>query len=127
MVEDDDTNALVLTQYLAAKGFCSRLARDGAQAIEVVAGGEVALVLMDLGLPGIDGLEATRRIRASERASSRQRTPVVLLTGSDSDEIRRACVEVGVSLHLVKPIPLRKLVTAISPLLPGGGGDEPRG
>ena len=127
VVEDDDTNALVLTQYLAAKGFCSRLARDGAQAIEVVAGGEVALVLMDLGLPGIDGLEATRRIRASERASSRQRTPVVLLTGSDSDEIRRACVEVGVSLHLVKPIPLRKLVAAISPLLPGGGGDEPRG
>ncbi len=121
VVEDDDASALLVCEYLEANGLRARLVQDGRAAVEAGMDDEVALVLMDHGLPGMTGLEAATQIRARERTGGRAAKPVILLTGDNSDATRRACAEVGASRLLVKPLPLRELVAAIASLLPGGG------
>ena len=79
---------------------------NGRQAIEAVRQEEPDLVLMDVTLPEIDGLQATREIRNDEKF---ERLPIIILSAHDSDEIRREAAEAGGSEYLSKPFEIAEL------------------
>ncbi len=72
------------------------------------------LILMDVRMPGIDGLEATRRIRAAEQASGARRTPIIALTANAFPEHREACLAAGMDGFLSKPLDREKLAALLS-------------
>jgi len=75
-------------------------------------------VLMDLHMPGISGLDATRRIREIEQRDGRPRTPIVALTASAMSSDRERCLQAGCSVHATKPIERARLVDLAASLLP---------
>ncbi len=98
VVDDNRDAADILAMFFELDGKIAKVAGDGEEAISQVAAFDPHLVLMDLGMPRMDGYEAARRIRAHN-----PRIVLVALTGSDSDEAIRRTVESGFDLHLVKP------------------------
>jgi len=95
------------------------MAADGAAAIESwlaarAAGAPYDRVLMDLHMPGMDGLEAVRRIRAIEAEQQNARTPIIALTANVSAEDREACLAAGMDEFLVKPLDRERLAAALA-------------
>jgi CheY-like chemotaxis protein len=72
------------------------------------------LILMDMHMPGVDGLEATQRIRAAEASLGAPRTPIVALTANAFAEDREACLAAGMDGFLVKPLDRERLVAAFA-------------
>ncbi|MCB1916622.1 MAG: response regulator [Rhodocyclaceae bacterium] len=99
LVEDDAMNRLVARELLAEFPVEVDEADDGEKAVEAATGGSYALILMDLQLPGIDGLAATRAIRA--RAP---KVPILALTANAFDEDRERCLAAGMNDFIAKPI-----------------------
>ncbi|HSV70686.1 MAG TPA: response regulator [Methylibium sp.] len=100
LVEDDPINQTIAGTLLADAGLAVESAADGALAVERAAVRDYDLVLMDVQMPRMDGLEATRRIRALARHA---RTPIVALTANAFVEDRRACLAAGMDDFLSKP------------------------
>lgn len=98
VVDDNRGAAEVLAMFFELDGKVTRVALDGEEAIAEVGSFDPHLVLMDLGMPRMDGYEAARRIRARN-----PRVVLVALTGSDGEEAVKRTVESGFDLHLVKP------------------------
>ncbi len=88
---------------------------DGEAAVDAVSRQSFDVVLMDVQMPGMDGLEATRRIRALAGAAGR--LPVVALTADITSERRLACLEAGMDAIAIKPILPKHLLAAILPLV----------
>ena len=107
VVEDNKVNQMVILRMLRKMGYHADLAADGEAAVQAVEASSYDIVLMDLSMPGVDGLEATRRIRrlTGERSS----VPVVALTASTSEEVRSRCVAAGMDDYLSKPIDVQAL------------------
>jgi CheY-like chemotaxis protein len=93
-------------------GYRIDLANDGREAIEAVARQPYDLVLMDLQMPDMDGIEAARRIRSEE--DERHRTPILALTANASAEDRDACLAAGMNGVLVKPLDANRLSEAMA-------------
>ncbi len=100
VVDDNQDNAESLAEMLALMGAQVTLARDGPQAIEIAARIPPALVLLDIGLPGMDGYETARRLRSQSTAPMR----LVALTGYGSAEDRERSLAAGCDAHFVKPV-----------------------
>jgi two-component system CheB/CheR fusion protein len=98
VVDDNRGAAEVLAMFFELDGKITRVAVDGEEAIAEVESFDPHLVLMDLGMPRMDGYEAARRIRAHN-----PRVVLVALTGSDGEEAVKRTVASGFDLHLVKP------------------------
>ncbi|MGC5165194.1 response regulator transcription factor [Luteimicrobium sp. DT211] len=111
VVEDDPTVREVACSYLASAGFLVDEAADGVSALRVAARVRPDLVVLDRMLPGIDGIEVCRRLRA-ERA-----TPVVMLTALGSTEDRITGLEAGADDYLAKPFSPRELVLRVQSVL----------
>ncbi|MGH8796628.1 MAG: ATP-binding protein, partial [Caldimonas sp.] len=104
LVEDNDVNALIAQSHLDRLGVQTLRAHDGRQALEAsIAAERPDLVLMDCRMPVMDGLEATREIRAAERRAGLRRVPIVALTATPSDEDRAECFAAGMDGFLTKP------------------------
>ncbi|SDC36295.1 Signal transduction histidine kinase [Geodermatophilus telluris] len=103
VADDDEVNRLVARVTLEARGLAVDVVPDGARAVEAVRAGGYDAVFMDCHMPGVDGLEATRRIRAAEAADGRARTTVVALTASALTEDRARYREAGMDGFLPKP------------------------
>ncbi len=119
LVEDNDINALVATRLLARKGMRVERAANGRQALELfqnVAEGTYALILMDIRMPGMDGLEATRRLRALKRGDAAT-VPVIAMTANAFDEDIELSLRAGMNAHISKPIKPDILFTTISRVL----------
>ncbi|MBK1694188.1 hypothetical protein CKO09_05465 [Chromatium weissei] len=101
VVEDNTTNLLVVRELLIKMGFIVETARDGEEAINCVIRQEFDAVLMDLQMPKLDGLDATRAIRAMERG---QHLPIIALTANALNVDRQAAELAGMSDYLAKPI-----------------------
>lgn len=114
LAEDNDVNALVLEGMLAPLGHRITRVGDGAAALEALLGGRFDLVLMDMLMPGVDGLAATRRWRAIEAAEGRPRTPIVALTANAFDGDERQSLAAGCDAHLTKPIDRAALLRALA-------------
>ncbi|TWB23909.1 signal transduction histidine kinase [Nitrospirillum bahiense] len=112
VVEDVTANQVVLDALLRARGHKVTVAADGAAAVRLVARGRFDLVLMDMQLPGIDGLEAARRIRALPDAT-RAQVPVVATTANTDAADGGRCLAAGMDGFVTKPLRPEALVEAM--------------
>lgn len=110
IADDDASNREVLTYYLRRQGYDVQAVGDGEQAIAAVATGGFALVLLDVVMPGLDGLEALRRIRLTHAATE---LPVILFTGLDAPEAFDTAGDLGANAWLAKPYKLTDLLAAV--------------
>jgi PAS domain S-box-containing protein len=111
LVEDNKVNQIVTTRLLEKMGCQVELACDGTSAISSIEATAHDLVLMDLNMPVVDGLEATRRIR--RLSTARSCVPIVALTASATNKDRAACLAAGMNDYLRKPMEIRALRRAL--------------
>jgi CheY-like chemotaxis protein len=126
VVDDNQSAAKVLSLMLKMLGHESRTAFDGQQACEIAAEYLPDVVLMDLGMPKMDGYEAARAIRRQAWSAS---MVLVALTGWEQDEHRRRSQEAGFDHHLVKPVAheqLTQLLMQVSAREADGGSSHSR-
>jgi len=117
IAEDFEENRIALKLILKHTGFDVIEAEDGRQAVEAVRREKPDLVLMDITLPVIDGLQATREIRSDEKF---ERLPIIILSAHDNDEIRRQAAEAGGSEYISKPVEIEELKKLIEGCLTAG-------
>lgn len=120
VVEDNPINQKVVCRLLERLGCLFEVAANGALAVERCANQRFDLVLMDLQMPVMDGLEATRHLRESGCSDGSRPVPIVALTANDSDGDRRACEEVGMDAFLCKPVRVEQLAETIGRFIPVG-------
>jgi len=112
IVDDHEVNRQAFSLMLGPLADHLACAADGAQALAVLAVEPFDLVLMDIHMPGIGGLEATRRLRAT--AGPNRETPVIALTGSAAPADVAACAAAGMVAHVSKPASVEELFAAIA-------------
>jgi PAS domain S-box-containing protein len=120
VAEDNEINALLMRSLLTRLGHQVVITINGEEALESwlaakSAGTPYDLVLMDIQMPGLDGIETTKRIRINEAGTGR-RTPILALTANTLVEDRYACFEAGMDRFLVKPLDREKLAEALAGL-----------
>ncbi len=113
VVDDEPTIAEVVSRYLARAGYEVRTAADGPQAIKLVADSRPDLVVLDLMLPGLNGLEVMRRLRAADR----DRVAVILLTARGEESDRVVGLRLGADDYIVKPFSPAELVARVDAVL----------
>lgn len=114
LVEDTETAAMVTRDYLEAKGYLVEAAKNGRDGIALAEKIKPDLILMDVQMPVMDGLEAMRRLRAQVEF---QNTPIIALTAYAMEEDRERCLAAGATDYISKPYELRSLVKKIKELL----------
>ncbi len=117
VAEDNPVNQKVTLMLLDNLGYSADVVRDGDKALAALKKKDYHLVLMDANMPNLDGLEATRLIRAAETEGT-ARLPIIALTASAMPEDRAACIEAGMDDFLTKPVRLRELSEILSRYLP---------
>jgi two-component system cell cycle response regulator DivK len=110
VVEDNDKNMKLFRDVLQATGYSMLEATTGEEAIELSLSQAPALVLMDVQLPGIDGVEALERLRQNERTAS---IPVLALTAQAMSGDRERFLEAGFDGYLAKPVDVGELIEAV--------------
>jgi len=113
LAEDSPDNCTITVAYLADTPYRVEIAETGATACEMFAAGHYDLVLMDRQMPVMDGLTATRAIRAWEQAHDRSPTPIIALTAAALKGDREQCLAAGCTAFLTKPIKQEVLLQAI--------------
>jgi len=113
VAEDNVVNQLVITNLLRKRGHKVTIVADGRKAIDAVAAKAFDVVFMDVQMPELDGLEATREIRKRE-AGTQHRIPIVALTAHAMKSDMDRCLETGMDRYLTKPIDAKELDTILS-------------
>jgi DNA-binding response OmpR family regulator len=119
IVEDEDRISSFIAKGLAAEGFATEVAGDGHLAVEFVRGGSFDLVILDLGLPGLDGFSVLRMIRAE-----RHDLPVIILTARESIEDTVAGLSGGADDYMRKPFAFDELLARVRLRLRPAEGQE---
>jgi CheY-like chemotaxis protein len=114
IAEDNPANQATYSDYLSTKGFRVILAANGAEAIDRARESRPDLILMDVQMPRMDGLEATRRLRAD---ADLRAIPIIALTALAMPGDRERCLAAGVDDYMAKPIRLRQLVITMETYL----------
>jgi len=112
LVEDNESNIVTISDYLRAKNYRVSIARDGVEALERVKEAPPDLILMDIQMSVMDGLEATRHIRANESKRIKD-IPIIALTALAMPGDRERCLEAGANEYISKPVQLRQLLEII--------------
>ncbi len=110
LVEDNDINQQVANELLEKAGLIVNISNNGKEAIEKVESSEFDLILMDVQMPVMDGLEATRCIRKDPRFSN---LPIVAMTAQAMTGDREKCIEVGMDDYITKPIDIKELFSTL--------------
>ena len=118
VVEDNDINAQIANELLAQAGLAVRVASNGLAAVDEVRAGGVDLVIMDVQMPVMDGLEATTRIR--DLGYSPESLPILAMTAHADAASRMEGKNVGMNDYLTKPVDPATLYSALEKWLPGG-------
>ncbi len=116
LVEDAPDIARLVRRALTIASYEVVVAADGRQAIDAFAAERPDLVLLDLMLPDIDGVEVCREMRRIETAQARQRVPVLMLTALTSQRDREAGFEAGADDYLAKPFGIAELLDRVGAL-----------
>jgi two-component system cell cycle response regulator DivK len=124
LVEDNEMNRDMLSRRLTRNGFEVVVAIDGAQAVAMAAAESPDLILMDMSLPVMDGLEATRQVKA---AAATRSIPVIALTANALVEDRERALAAGCDDFDTKPVELPRLLEKIKNQLQAAATDPPRG
>ena len=125
LVEDNATNQQVASRLLAQYGHSVVIAGDGAEALDLLDRERVDLVLMDMQMPVLDGLSATRRLRA--RGDAVARLPVIAMSANTFPEDVARCREAGMDAHVPKPFDPDQLIATIAAVLAGREAASPPG
>jgi two-component system sensor histidine kinase/response regulator len=115
VAEDDATLRFVVKRQLTSLGYIAHLVENGAAAVERATKTNYALILMDVQMPVMDGLEATVAIRAAELQRHAAQTPVIAMTANPHKE---QCFQAGMNDFLFKPVMLNQLEAALKRWLP---------
>ncbi|MCU5787004.1 ATP-binding protein, partial [Alloalcanivorax marinus] len=118
LVEDNEVNRLVARRMLEHLGLDVATAGDGASALARAGEERFDCILMDVQMPVMDGLEATRALRRRERENGRDPVPIVALTANAMFEERQRCLAAGMDAHLAKPFRRHLLANLLSRFLP---------
>jgi two-component system, sensor histidine kinase len=110
LVEDNSVAQRFMTTLLERRGYTVTLAPDGLAALEHAALQHFDLILMDLQMPGIDGIETTRRLRQTDAAAT---VPIIACTANPSSEVRAECTAAGMNDFLSKPVNSAELFTVL--------------
>lgn len=114
VVEDNPVNQKVLAALLRKRGYEVDVANDGAQAIQLVAEKKYGLILMDLQMPVLDGLEAARLIRSFEGCPQ---PPIIAITAYTLNNEKQKCLEAGMNGYLPKPVDTETLFDCVEKCL----------
>jgi CheY-like chemotaxis protein len=117
LAEDNEANISTFSSYLIAKGYHIILAEDGQEAINMVQSENPDLILMDIQMPKMDGLEAISLIRQNPRF---EKTPIIALTALAMKGDRERCLDVGANEYLAKPVSMKQLHLKMQELLTRG-------
>ena len=101
VVDDDELARMEISRCVEQQGYSVSLAEDGAQALELLRSQTFGLVLLDLLMPGVDGFEVLRQMKAD---ATLREIPVIVITAVDEPESAAKCAEMGVIDHLTKPV-----------------------
>ena len=114
LAEDNKANILTIGDYLETHGYQLVVAHDGLEALARAEEHQPNIILMDIQMPALDGLEAMRRLRADQRFAS---TPIIALTALAMPGDRERCLEAGANEYMSKPVSLKTLAEKIQELL----------
>ena len=114
LAEDNNANVRTFTSYLEAKGYRMLIASDGQQAIAITKAHKPDLILMDIQMPVMDGLEAIKQIRLDPDVAD---IPIIALTALAMTGDRERCLDAGANEYLQKPLKLKQLTTSIQQIL----------
>ncbi|MDC6166521.1 response regulator [Paucibacter sp. XJ19-41] len=113
LVEDNHINQVVALEFLALMGVQSRLAKNGLEAVSLCLESPPDLVLMDIQMPGMDGLECARRLRELQREGQLPAFPILALTAHALEADVLASMDAGMDEHLTKPLDFVALRTRL--------------
>ncbi|MAI90192.1 response regulator [Ponticaulis sp.] len=111
-VEDDPMNRRVVKEMLTAAKIEMHEAENGPVGLQMIEDGDYDLILMDLRMPGMDGMEAIRHIR--ERSDEKGKIPIIVVTADTALNLRGQCLEQGADEFLIKPVEVRALFETIA-------------
>ena len=113
LVCDDEKDIVsAISIYLTSDGYEVIPARNGLEALDIVKHNDVHLVLMDIMMPVMDGMTATRAIRSFARADAKT-IPIIAMTANAFDEDAKKCMEAGMNAHLTKPIEIDRVIEVL--------------
>ncbi len=113
LVEDDLVNRMLIKSIINKTNHGIDIAESGYESIKLFQQNSYNLILMDISMPGMDGIETTRRIRELEKELNLERTPVIAITAHSFKQNRTAAINAGMDDYISKPIHLSKLLTII--------------
>ena len=125
LAEDHPTNQRVVQLILEPAGVDLAIVNNGREAVEAFRPGRFDLILMDMQMPEMDGLAATRAIRALEREAGWAPTPIAMFTANAMDEHMAQAAEAGASCHIAKPITPERLLAGVAAALSFGEDERP--
>jgi PAS domain S-box-containing protein len=119
LAEDNPINMLLIRELLRRRGHQITEVTTGTAAVKAAGEGEFDLLLTDIHMPGMDGIEAARAIRTAEALSGKRRTPIVALTADVLEAGKHSCLEAGMDAFLTKPVNPAELEEMFRLLFPG--------
>jgi len=122
LAEDNPVNALLIRELLRRRGHQIKEVATGSAAVAAIEDETFDLLLTDIHMPGMDGIEATRTIRALEAKTPGRRVPIVALTADALETGKRACRDAGMDGFLTKPVDPAELEEMLQALFPSGEG-----
>jgi len=127
VADDNRTNQKVIAKILERAGHAVTMVEDGEAALDALESGPFDAVLMDVNMPRLDGLEATKLYRLTELGGAR--LPIIALTADATPEMARSCIEAGMDACVTKPVEPRLLLDSLAALAPGSkqGAGEAEG
>ena len=130
VVDDDDGVRTAVTWALEADGFEVCAVDDGLSAMEAIESSSPSLMILDLSLPGLGGLDILKRLRTNEARNGQRRLPIIVLSGRDGETDRIVGLDLGADDYLVKPFSPGELAARARSLLrrcaePSPGGKQP--
>lgn len=117
LVDDHEPSSKVESALLTELGYENDTARNGIEALAKFAEQTYDLVLLDIQMPGIDGMETARRMRDFEKKQNRPATPIIGITGRATSDDRLLCLKAGMNDYLSKPFRISELEEKITALM----------
>jgi CheY-like chemotaxis protein len=117
IAEDNPVNQLIFAQILSGSGLAYQIVANGELAVEAFEDMQPSLILMDIGMPKLNGFEATKAIRAMATLGGGT-VPIIAVTANAAGEDRESCLKAGMNDHLAKPISPEALLAKIAEWMP---------
>lgn len=115
--EDSENNVLLVSLYLKGQPYALDVAQNGMEAVDKFKQGHYDIILMDIQMPVMDGVDATTAIRKYEQQNNKKHTPIIAITAHSMEENKRRAMDAGCDLFVTKPITKTDLLGLIQGML----------